>query len=576
MMDHILQLISLFLVAAGFLFILIELFVKFDRTFLFLGIALIIFGFIPTVDIWIVPREHSPAEILFWKRIQHILALMLFPVILWYLKNFLKSDIKYFHYIVLSLAVVSSPVFFSNAALSLNGDGTLVFGPWYYFFFMPFVAMTGGATVWLIFEKLKEAKDNERRILFYHMIGFSLLCFFGFVDLSVKLLSNVFTTPLPNFFIFGIFAFGVMIFLVFTERFLLLVQERRKVSDQLRVALREMEEASTLRQIGESTSIINHEIKNYLTAISGSAEFIKLTENLSDDGKQEINNIMKRIKDLQDFSMDILQLSRARIVKEKERLTLVPLLRQCIGSYFPDQRERIVLETRDETWTIRGEWNKLEHVFVNILKNAFEAEATKINLRMSSTGAVLLITITDNGIGCSAEQRGNLFKVFYTTKKGKQGTGLGLAISRAVIESHGGHITAYSLNGLGNGSHGLQMNISLPHGEKVSETQQPDIVLIQDGIADLNAVLQIFNNVNVYPLIVESGNDLEKKKQGGTIIVASEKSLKSLRQRQAAEGFQAVMLSCNDHTMYAGGADGAAPPGIFSEEFVVNNLVRTA
>jgi nitrogen-specific signal transduction histidine kinase len=35
-----------------------------------------------------------------------------------------------------------------------------------------------------------------------------------------------------------------------------------------------MDEASTLRQIGESTSIINHEIKNYLVAISGSAELI--------------------------------------------------------------------------------------------------------------------------------------------------------------------------------------------------------------------------------------------------------------------------------------------------------------
>jgi len=579
-MDHVLQLISLFLVASGLLFIIIELFVKFDRSFLFLGIALIIFGFVPAVDIWILPQEYAPAPVLFWTRIQHILAFMLFPIILWYLKNFLKSDIRYFHYIIIVLAVIISPMFFSDAALSINDDGTIVFGPWYYFLFMPCTALAGGTTVWLIVKKLKEARGNERRILFYHVIGFTLLCIFGFVDLSIKLLGTVFTTPLPSFFIFGVLSFGMTIFLIFAERFLLLVQERQKMSDQLRIALREMEEASTLRQIGESTSIINHEIKNYLTAISGSAELIKLTENLSNDGREEIDNIMKKIKDLQNFSLDILQLSRARIVREKEKLTVVPLLRQCVGSYFPDHREHIALETQNEDCTIHGDWNKLEHVFVNIFKNAFEAEATALIVRVQSTGAVLLITITDNGTGCSAEQLGNLFKVFYTTKKGKQGTGLGLAISRAVIESHGGHITAYSLNGLGDGSHGLQINISLPHfGEdgKKAETQQQDIVLIKEGIDDIGAVLEVFNNVIVYPSIVEAADELEKKKNGSTPwVVASDSALKSLRRIRTIEDRQIVLLCRKNGILYATGADTPAQPQIFSEEFVADRLARLA
>jgi signal transduction histidine kinase len=573
--DFLLQLVSLFLVAAGLLFIVIELLVKFDRSILFQGIALVLFGLVPAVDIWVLPHQHLCEDVLLWTRIQHVLMFLLFPIVLWYLKNFLKSDIRYFHHIVIVLAALFSPMFFSDAAISCCQD-KIIFGPWYYFLFLPCAALAGSVTVWLIIVKLKNARENERRVLFYHLIGFTLLCAFGFIEVSVNLLKNIFTSPLPNFFIFGVFAFGVMIFLVFTERFLLLVNDRQAAYDQLRVALREMEEASTLRQIGEATSIINHEIKNYLTKISGWAELVKLTETLSDDGKEAVGGIMKTVSDLQNFSLDILQLSRARIVKEQEQLQMVPLLRQCIDGYFPDRRKQIALEASGDGHTARGEWNKLEHVFVNIFKNAFEAGATTLIVRVQSTRSTLLVTVTDNGSGCSAEQRANLFKVFYTTKKGRQGTGLGLAISRAVIESHGGRITAYSQNGLGDGLHGLQINISLPRGVSADDDadgRKPPVVLVNEGIAAIDAVLQIFSNVGVYPLVMKSAEELEKRKDLAALTVVAAES--AVRQVRALQDRQIVLLERKDGQFLIRGMAGAVPLRLFSEEFVADKFVMT-
>jgi signal transduction histidine kinase len=577
MIDFFLQLISLFLIAAGLLFILVEFLVKFDRSFLFLGIALIIFGFIPVSDIWVLPRERDASQILLWTRIQHILCTMLIPAVLWYLRSFLKSDPKRFLNVIMIVAIVISPLFFTDAMLTFK-NGKVAPGHLYYFIYFPFVLIAAGRTVWLIIAKFKGSEGNERRILFYHLIGFLLLGAFGLIDTVIVSLRDVFIVPFPNSFILGVFAFGLMVFLIFAERVYMLVQDRKMTYAKLQIAYHEMEEAGTLRQIGESTAIINHEIKNYLTGIRGSAELIQLTEHLSDDGKDEIKAIMKSIGDLQNFSLDLLQLSRARIIKEKELLTIVPLIQQSIGRHFPDQRNRITLKAMDERFTIHGDWTKLEHVFVNIFKNAFEAEASAVTISVKSTPSVLLITIIDDGTGCTAEQLPNLFKAFYTTKKGRQGTGLGMSISRAIIESHGGHIAAYSRNGLGSGAHGLQITISLPlfaEESVVASVQRENIILVQEGMENtIGALMQAFTNVGICPLVVPSGAELENAKNGGKrIIIAAEASLKALRINGSLGRNRLVSLESDNGSVYVRDFAGNDDRELFSEEFIADRLI---
>ena len=52
----------------------------------------------------------------------------------------------------------------------------------------------------------------------------------------------------------------------------------------------------------------------------------------------------------------------------------------------------------------------------------------------------MLVVVQDSGVGFDPQSMGQLFRRFFTTKSG--GTGMGLSISRAIIEAHGGRLSA--------------------------------------------------------------------------------------------------------------------------------------
>ena len=94
--------------------------------------------------------------------------------------------------------------------------------------------------------------------------------------------------------------------------------------------------------------------------------------------------------------------------------------------------------------TVRADRVQLQQVCLNLMLNAIEAmKDTGGELTISSGRAdegQLLISVSDTGIGLPAEQAGEIFGAFFTTKS--DGSGMGLTISRSIIESHGGRLWA--------------------------------------------------------------------------------------------------------------------------------------
>ena len=76
-----------------------------------------------------------------------------------------------------------------------------------------------------------------------------------------------------------------------------------------------------------------------------------------------------------------------------------------------------------------------------------------VSLSTSVAGNTVLVSVTDTGIGISAESLGHLFQPFSQVASGNNrkvgSTGLGLAISRKIIQQHGGRIWADSRPGQG-------------------------------------------------------------------------------------------------------------------------------
>ena len=93
---------------------------------------------------------------------------------------------------------------------------------------------------------------------------------------------------------------------------------------------------------------------------------------------------------------------------------------------------------------ITGDRTKLQEVFLNLLKNAFEASAPDktIYLEASLDEDKVIIIVQDTGCGIIDSKLRSIFEPFVTYKP--QGTGLGLSICNQIVKAHGGIITADS------------------------------------------------------------------------------------------------------------------------------------
>ncbi|WP_165356679.1 ATP-binding protein [Sphingosinicella sp. BN140058] len=89
-----------------------------------------------------------------------------------------------------------------------------------------------------------------------------------------------------------------------------------------------------------------------------------------------------------------------------------------------------------------GDAVQLQHVFINLLRNAVEAmhasDMKDLGLRASDAGAAVRVEISDRGPGIPAAERNRLFEPVASLKE--RGLGIGLSISRTIVEKHGGKI----------------------------------------------------------------------------------------------------------------------------------------
>jgi signal transduction histidine kinase len=93
-------------------------------------------------------------------------------------------------------------------------------------------------------------------------------------------------------------------------------------------------------------------------------------------------------------------------------------------------------------------------VIINLVMNGIEAMQSvtdrprELVIRSRHDGTQqVLVSVTDCGVGISAENADRLFTAFFTTKS--SGMGMGLSICRSIVEAHGGRLSACRNEGPG-------------------------------------------------------------------------------------------------------------------------------
>jgi two-component system, LuxR family, sensor kinase FixL len=200
-----------------------------------------------------------------------------------------------------------------------------------------------------------------------------------------------------------------------------------------------------LAALGQVVAEISHEIKNPLMMIGGFARQL-VKESRDERSLTKLNIIVDEVQRLESLLKEMRDFYLPRPLDRKE-IEVNGLLKQVQEFIKENCRKlsiRLEFKTDREEIFVEGDRARLEQVLLNLAKNALEAmeQEGKISFASGLKQGVVKISISDEGVGISEEEKAKIFSPFYTTKK--QGTGLGLSICKRIIEDHPGSSLSFT------------------------------------------------------------------------------------------------------------------------------------
>jgi signal transduction histidine kinase len=232
----------------------------------------------------------------------------------------------------------------------------------------------------------------------------------------------------------------------YSERLELTVEARTK---ELKEVHERLLRAERFAAIGELSGMIGHDLRNPLTAIKNAIYYLKRKQACSADSREKemMDIVDKAVEHANKIVGSLLEYS-AEIRLEIEECSPKELLDYVLLMVQVPEGIRVADRTLYEP-TIWVDVNKMERVFLNLIKNAFDAIPAKgtLEVRSKRVGENVEIAFVDDGVGMSEQTLAKVFTPLFTTKA--KGMGFGLAICKRIVEAHGGKIRAASSLGRG-------------------------------------------------------------------------------------------------------------------------------
>jgi signal transduction histidine kinase len=214
---------------------------------------------------------------------------------------------------------------------------------------------------------------------------------------------------------------------------------------------RRMLRADRLATIGELAAGAAHEIRNPLTSIKSSLQYLE-SRCREENEKKLLGVALQETDRIDEILTALLSFSRPSEI-HKEPCDLIALLEESVALVSIQARAKGV-EVRTAVPAgpvlVNADRSQLKQVFLNVFLNAIQAMDGGGVLsvdEMALEKGMTLVRVADNGPGISEEALEKVFDPFFTTKKG--GTGLGLSICYTIVKAHGGEIEFRSRLGEG-------------------------------------------------------------------------------------------------------------------------------
>ncbi|MDI6789473.1 MAG: response regulator [Thermodesulfobacteriota bacterium] len=203
-----------------------------------------------------------------------------------------------------------------------------------------------------------------------------------------------------------------------------------------------------LASLGGLIAGIAHELNNKLTPVLAYAELMG-DSTLDPQNRRRIDIIANSAMGAKKVVESLLLFARQE-KPQRKRIDINEVIHNALNLLqyqFKNEKIALRLDLNPDLPDIFADFHQMEQVFLNIIKNAFQAmdgTGGQLTIFSLSDEKDIIVEISDTGVGISPEILPIIFDPFFTTKAEGKGTGLGLSLCHGIVQEHGGEISVTS------------------------------------------------------------------------------------------------------------------------------------
>ncbi len=236
------------------------------------------------------------------------------------------------------------------------------------------------------------------------------------------------------------------------------ITQQKRAELALRQAEEQLQRAQRLESLGQLAGGVAHDFNNLLQVIAGNVGAAKESLKRGLPLTDELEQALRATERASELTSHLLAAGRRKRVDSK-RVELgglvansVRMLRRTIPEHV-----RLKYEQPSAPLFVELDAPQFDQVLINLCVNARDAmkNGGTLTIVVEPDGESAVMTVSDTGVGISAQNLQRVFEPFFTTKGA--GSGLGLAVASGIISAHGGTLSAES-----DGNSGTTMKVRLP------------------------------------------------------------------------------------------------------------------
>ncbi|MHB2017111.1 MAG: sensor histidine kinase [Candidatus Xenobia bacterium] len=214
------------------------------------------------------------------------------------------------------------------------------------------------------------------------------------------------------------------------------------------------------RKKDEFVRTVAHELRIPLTGLRGSVSLLQSSAagEMSPQAGQLLDLALRNIDRMGRLIHDLLDVERLEsgalplAVVPCDAYGLASLALAVVGPQ--SEAAGVTVQLEGEPSPVQADPDRIVQVLTNLISNAvkFSPRGSTVRVRVRPQGSNVVLEVEDRGRGIPAADLERIFEPFaqvaLADDREKGGTGLGLAISRAIVQQHGGRLSATSEGGV--------------------------------------------------------------------------------------------------------------------------------